>query len=583
MRCSRLLAALTAAMLLVVYSGCGDSEAKKDPAATGSGGTAQAKTDNPSAAAGKVAADKVVGDRVAAAREGAMDVSLVTPDDFAALVIHPRRIAQSPLVAEQLKDEMIAGAIKKFGIDPSEVEQIVVLVSMDAKGVRGPVPNFVMSTRFTHDVDAKEVLAKFQAAIHGPEPIKEVTVGGKTCLDLGAAPDAPRAYVPSKNTIVLTMKENMEKVVSVSEPKGPLWTRLKKVDADNDVMLLVEPQAIPNFDKMIDAATKGGSMDLEAAKNLQGGTATFNLAAPLMLRVVLDAKDAEAAGNVEEMLQQLVRMASGGLMMIKPTVPKEMKDTFGPLLKLAEEFVDGAKTAKSGSQATLDVKRPEILDTAGPSIVNAVRQSVLASRAAARQQQQMAKMKQICIAMLMYEQTHQTYPPAVIEKDGKPLLSWRVAILPYLGEDVLYKRFHLDEPWDSPRNLEAAKTMPWIFQSPDSPNAGKTRVMLFTGKGAAFDGGKKISNREIRDGTSNTLLCVEAGADKAVPWSKPEDLPFDPEKPLAALGNVSPQGFIAAFFDGSVRQLKIDNETLKALITPDGGEVINPAKLRGGR
>ena len=60
----------------------------------------------------------------------AIDVSLVTPDDFAAIVIHPRRIAQSPLVAEQLKNEMIAGAIKKFGIDPSEVEEIVVLISI---------------------------------------------------------------------------------------------------------------------------------------------------------------------------------------------------------------------------------------------------------------------------------------------------------------------------------------------------------------------------------------------------------------------------------------------------------------------
>ena len=99
--------------------------------------------------------------------------------------------------------------------------------------------------------------------------------------------------------------------------------------------------------------------------------------------------------------------------------------------------------------------------------------------------------------------------------------------------------------------------------------------MLFTGKGAAFDGGKKIRMTDIRDGTSDTILCVEAGPDKAVPWTKPEDLPFDPEKPLAALGKVSPEGFIAAFFDGSVQQLKVDNQTLKALITPDGGERID--------
>ena len=107
--------------------------------------------------------------------------------------------------------------------------------------------------------------------------------------------------------------------------------------------------------------------------------------------------------------------------------------------------------------------------------------------------------------------------------------------------------------------------------------------MLFTGKGAAFDGGKKVRPADIHDGTSYTILCVEAGADKAVPWTKPEDLPFDPEKPLAALGKVSPQGFIAAFFDGEWRQLKVDDKTLKALITPNGGEPIDMPKLFGGR
>jgi hypothetical protein len=74
---------------------------------------------------------------------------------------------------------------------------------------------------------------------------------------------------------------------------------------------------------------------------------------------------------------------------------------------------------------------------------------------------------------------------------------------------------------------------------------------------------------------------VQAGPDKAVPWTKPEDLPFDPENPLAALGNVSPRGFLAGFFDGHVVQLKVDNRTLKALITPDGGEPIDVEPSRG--
>ena len=75
--------------------------------------------------------------------------------------------------------------------------------------------------------------------------------------------------------------------------------------------------------------------------------------------------------------------------------------------------------------------------------------------------------------MTVYASTNgQCFPPAVIEKDGKPLLSWRVALLPYMNEDALYKQFHLDEPWDSPHNLELAKTVPFNFQSPDSPEEG---------------------------------------------------------------------------------------------------------------
>ncbi len=322
---------------------------------------------------------------------------------------------------------------------------------------------------------------------------------------------------------------------------------------------------------------------LDAAKTVKGGTLTVNLTAPSLLRMVLDAKDAEAADNVQELLDQALRMASGGLVVAKQSIPKEMQKTYGPVVKLADQIIDGTKATKSGSQVVLDVKRPKILDSAGASIVGALNQSVIEARAAGHQTQQMNNMKQICLAMLNYEATFQSFPPAAIVKDGKPLLSWRVAILPFVEQDALYKQFHLDETWDSPHNLEVAKKMPSIFQSPDSPSEGKTRVMLFTGKGAAFDGGKKIRVADITDGSSMTILCVEAGPDKAVPWTKPEDLPFDPEKPLAALGKISPKGFIAAYFDGHVDHLKVDDKTLKALITPDGGEPIDESQLHGGR
>ena len=80
-----------------------------------------------------------------------------------------------------------------------------------------------------------------------------------------------------------------------------------------------------------------------------------------------------------------------------------------------------------------------------------------------------------------------------------------------------------------------------------------------------------------------TILVVEAGREKAVPWTKPEDLPFDPANPLAALGQIPAEGFLAAMADGSVHRFKVDNATLKALITPAGGEPIDMSKITSGQ
>jgi RNA polymerase sigma factor (sigma-70 family) len=186
-------------------------------------------------------------------------------------------------------------------------------------------------------------------------------------------------------------------------------------------------------------------------------------------------------------------------------------------------------------------------------------------------------LKLIGLAMHNFAFRHDgAFPAAAIRKDGKPLLSWRVAILPYLdqGGDALYNKFHLDEPWDSPHNKPLLDLMPAVY-APVS-NTGKlghsTHYQVFAGPGALFrsDEGTKIA--DIKDGTSMTILVVEAA--KPVPWTKPEDLPFDAEKPLPELGGQIEGGFCAGFADGSVRFIehKVAPNILKALITPRGGE-----------
>jgi prepilin-type processing-associated H-X9-DG protein len=203
------------------------------------------------------------------------------------------------------------------------------------------------------------------------------------------------------------------------------------------------------------------------------------------------------------------------------------------------------------------------------------------AREAARRAQCTNNLKQMALAFHNFHSAENHFPPAAItDKDGKPLLSWRVAILPYLEQQDLYSKFHLDEPWDSPHNKALIPLMPATYACPSgmANQPHTTFYRVYTGKQTVFEGNEGQGIAGITDGTSNTLLVVEATA--AVPWTKPDELRLDPdpEKPLPKFeGKNHPGGFNAAFGDGSVRFIKnsIDPVVLRALITRNGGEVIN--------
>ena len=201
-------------------------------------------------------------------------------------------------------------------------------------------------------------------------------------------------------------------------------------------------------------------------------------------------------------------------------------------------------------------------------------------REAAARMQSSNNLKQIGLAVHNYESANGHLPHDIVDKDGKPLLSWRVAILPYIEQDNVYKQFKLDEPWDSANNKQWSQLTIKTFIAPSSalpakPEWGMTSYRGISGPGAAFETGKKIKFVDFTDGLSNTILAIET--DEMVPWAKPGDFPFDPKKPLPKI--VPPGGqkvFNAAFADGSVRAIKpgLAEKTLKALFTRAGGEVI---------
>ncbi|MCE9565906.1 MAG: DUF1559 domain-containing protein [Planctomycetes bacterium] len=243
----------------------------------------------------------------------------------------------------------------------------------------------------------------------------------------------------------------------------------------------------------------------------------------------------------------------------------------------------GAFVKRDGSTLTASVTLPKELVTAlgGVAGVGAglLMPAVMKVREAAARMQSQNNLKQIAIAVHAYNDANGHLPQDIVDKNGKPLLSWRVAILPYIEQDALYKQFKLDEPWDSANNKQWSQMTIKTFLSPNavlaSP-AGKTNYQGFVGPGTIFEPGKKITFAGITDGLSNTIMVVETA--DGVDWAKPGGIPFDPKKPLPKLTSVSGNGFMnVAMGDGSVRTVSlktITEKTLKAAITRNGGEVL---------
>jgi hypothetical protein len=190
----------------------------------------------------------------------------------------------------------------------------------------------------------------------------------------------------------------------------------------------------------------------------------------------------------------------------------------------------------------------------------------------------------IGVELHRYHDAHGKKLPAsaIRGKDGKPLLSWRVALLPMLGEVELYNKFKLDEPWDSPANRPLLDKMPAVYApfGPLENPAGSTYFQVLFGPGTMFEGGTGHDLASIPDGADATLLVVEAA--EAVPWTSPVDLVYDPKGPLPRLGGHFKDGSLALFAEGSVAFIKddIDEPTLRALITRNGAEVVERRTLR---
>ena len=464
-------------------------------------------------------------------------------------------------------------ALGRFGVKVADIDQVLFLgFQIDENGPAvGNEPVIVLNLK----QDSK---ANVDSVIKGltPGDLAEKTHNGMKYQESGNG----ASYSPDSKTLI-TGRVEMVKWLMDATKNGPgrhVWTKQFKKVANSDFVYVLDMDAMrPEIDKQ---TARAGNPMLAAFSPLWEETSLIVVGAGLTGGSLLDltavCSSEAGAKKVQQTAQSLIplgrNMLTGARAQLRKGPPETQK-MMADMVGFAETALDNMKFTQKGNTAKLSL---ESEGDSLPVLMALLLPAVQSAREAARRTQSANNLKQIGLAFHNFQDTHRRFPgPANVGPDGKTVHSWRVAILPFLGEKELYAAYKLDEPWDSENNKKILDKMPIVYRNP-SANTRDNSPNYFglTGPSTGLGEGSGEAIRSFKDGTSNTILVV--GANRDIPWTKPEDIPFDPEKDLPKFGGNHQGGFQAVLADGSVRFIAqaIDKMTLKALLTRDGGEVI---------
>ena len=508
---------------------------------------------------------------VAGATQG-YDFSYVPKETIFVIALRPSEIAASPRLNSLAK---LMSEASRPKIAPEKTEQVTLCLPavrmIDGKRVPGSGSEYTIL--WTNEaVDFKPLIEESYG------PIKTEMHEGREMITWGTNDHTIAFYAPNERMLVSHAKAGLIEVMGDPEAaRSPTEAAAWQAEAKGPLFAAV------NMNEMRQMMPREGSFAAIAGPVLKGVerlTVTSEDGEAFVVRATAECKSENDAALVKSTLESIVVLGRNVVNSGTIDGPDRAKNE---LVALGGKVLDAVKVEVAGRTVTATASVENFAAALQQFVIPALTQA----RGTAMRSASSNNLRQLALGMLNYESSHHRLPPAVVYGPAEiPSLnatgdgdaakdvprSWRVEILPYIEQQELYSQYRLDEPWDSEANLKVLAQMPQVFRAPEDRGSTNASYFAVTGPETVFDGLEGTKFKEIEDGTSHTLLLVEAK--REIPWTKPEDVKYDPKYAKQELGGwTEPGEFLGALCDGSVQAFfDLDAEAWRRWVSKADGE-----------